>query len=243
MARTYTIQQLIHINERLVFYPRLKKFYISVLKDKPITVIDVGSNKGQSIDFFRKIDRKAVIYGFEPNEKLYQKLIKKYSPNPSVTIINKGISDTEGSLLFHENILDETSTFENLNYNSAYLKKKAKILGVTVEKIITKSYEVDVTTLSKFIELNPNKIFDVLKIDVEGHELQALKGLFTQTGGASQPVPIKFIQIESHNDDMYLTNNKHEIENLLSTNNFLPVAKIKHGFGDFHEIIYENKSL
>ena len=40
-----------------------------------------------------------------------------------------GCSDREGDLLFHENILDESSTFENINFNSKWLSRKAKILG------------------------------------------------------------------------------------------------------------------
>jgi FkbM family methyltransferase len=240
MLRTKIIQHLVHFNERLVFYPRLKKFYASALKGKDITVIDVGVNKGQSIDFFKSINKAAIIFGFEPNKKLYDGLLHKYGKDVSISIINKGISDIEGKLLFHENIMDETSTFEDLNYNSEYLKKKARVLGVAADKIIKGSYEVEVTTLQHFIDQKGNVFFDVLKIDVEGHELQSLKGLFTPNGVV---VPVRYIQIESHNDDMYLNNNHTKIEELLQANNFVPVAKIKHGFGDFHEIIYENKSL
>jgi hypothetical protein len=41
---------------------------------------------------------------------------------------------------------------------------------------------------------------------------------------------------------MYLNNNQHqEIENILFKNDFEKCITIKHGFGDFAEIIYENK--
>ena len=78
----------------------------------------------------------------------------------------------------------------------------------------------------------------MLKIDVEGHELQVLEGLFSN----GNQFKIRLIQLESHNDDMYLSNSKHEdIDQLLNKNGYLEIAKIKHGFGDFAEIIYENK--
>jgi hypothetical protein len=87
--------------------------------------------------------------------------------------------------------------------------------------------------------------FDVLKIDVEGHELQSLQGLFNNSIDiGSKTIPVRFIQIESHNDDMYVNRNQQQqIDKLLAENNFEAAAKIKHGFGDFYEIIYENKSL
>jgi hypothetical protein len=119
------------------------------------------------------------------------------------------------------------------------LEKKAKVLGVTKENIIVANYKVNVIRLVDFLKENPNKEYDVLKIDVEGHELQSLQGLFADE---TLILPIRFIQLESHNDDMYLSNNQHQdIEFILNKNGFKKVAEIKHGFGDFNEIIFENK--
>jgi FkbM family methyltransferase len=237
--RTRLIQIMIDVNERIVFYPALRKFYTAALKGKAIKVIDVGSNKGQSIEFFKSITDQIEIYGFEPNKKLFTKLADKYKTFKNIHLFNLGISSTNGKLVFHENVLDETSTFEQLNFDSEYLIKKAKILGVKKDQLIVDSYEVNVTTLDDFLKKHPNVLFDVLKIDVEGHELQALKGLFT---GTLKNHPVRFIQLESHNDDMYLHKSAADIIGLLTENGFHEVAKLKHGFGDFFEIIYENKT-
>ena len=238
--RTRIIQFLIDINERIFFYPRLYGFYSAQLKKKDITVIDVGSNKGQSIDFFCKINRKAVIFGFEPNRKLFLKLVEKYHSNPGIRLYNTGISNQCGQLVFHENILDETSTFQEINYESIYLAKKAKVLGVDKKELIVDSYNVDVTTLKVFLTEHPGIFFDVLKIDVEGHEFQSLQGLFDGNG---KELSVRYIQIESHNDDMYLNTSVKEIKELLNNNGFNEVARIKHGFGDFYEIVYENRHI
>jgi FkbM family methyltransferase len=238
--RTFIIQKLIHINEAIFFYPKLKKFYKENLTQNQIRVIDVGANKGQSVDFFLEINQKAVINSFEPNKKLFDLLQKKYKLNKNVIIHNFGLSNIKGELLFHENIMDETSTFEELNLDSKYLEKKAKILGVTKEKIIVDNYKVQVIRLVDFLNENKEIKFDVLKIDVEGHEFQCLQGLFIEN---IQPVSVRFIQLERHNDDMYLNNDQHnKIEELLLRNGFEKVVEIKHGFGDFAEIIYENKA-
>lgn len=237
--RTKIIQQLIHINEAIFFYPKLRKFYKENLKTQEVTILDVGANKGQSIDFFLDVNPNAKINAFEPNKKLFGYLEKKYKSKTNITLHNFGVSNIDGELEFHENILDETSTFEELNLDSKYLDKKAKVLGISKENIIVDSYKVSVIRLLDFLNENSNTFFDVLKIDVEGHELQCLEGLF---GIENKAVPIKYIQLESHNDDMYINNNQQEkIEELLMRNGFKRVAEIKHGFGDFTEIIYENK--
>jgi FkbM family methyltransferase len=236
--RTKIIQSLIHINEAIFFYPKLKKFYKDNLKNASVSILDVGANKGQSIDFFLGINPKAKITAFEPNKKLFQLLEEKYRNNSNIILNNLGVSNTNGELEFNENILDETSTFESLNLDSKYLEKKAKVLGVSKESIIVDKYKVAVISLSEFLKSNESSSFDVLKIDVEGHELPVLEGLFSN----ENQFKIRLIQLESHNDDMYLSNSKHEdIDQLLNKNGYFEIAKIKHGFGDFAEIIYENK--
>lgn len=238
--RTRIIQKLIHINELIFFYPSLKKQYKNLLPKNNLNIIDIGSNKGQSIDFFLKLNSDAIIHGFEPNKKLFNYLRRRYESNKKIRLYNLGISAVQGELMFNENILDETSTFEQLNYNSEYLKKKSKILGVDIDKIVVDSYMVKTVRLRDFLNDNPNVDFDVLKIDVEGHELQCLNGLFN---GLNTNIPIGLIQLESHNDDMYIKNNQQkEIESILNENGFYQIAQIKHGFGDFHEIIYKNKN-
>ena len=237
--RTKIIQSLIHINEAIFFYPKLKKFYKDNLKNASVSILDVGANKGQSIDFFLGINSSAKITAFEPNKKLFHFLEEKYQSNANINLNNLGVSNTNGELEFNENILDETSTFESLNLDSKYLEKKAKVLGVTKESIIVDKYKVAVITLAEFLKSNESSSFDVLKIDVEGHELPVLEGLFSN----GNQFKIRLIQLESHNDDMYLSNSKHEdIDQLLNKNGFFEIAKIKHGFGDFAEIIYEYKN-
>ncbi len=239
--RTNLIQTILQWNERVFFYTKLKAFYRKHLVNDNLTIVDVGSNKGQSIDFFLSLNPKCKIHGFEPNVELYRKLISKYSSKPQIEIYNEGVSSKSGKLLFHENIMNETSSFESLNYESKYLKRKAQILGVPVKNIIAKSYEVDVIALSTFFMNHPSIFVDVLKIDVEGHEYDCLLGLFQNKQKA---YPIKFLQIENHNDDMYLHNNKDAmIQELLKANGFEEMHKIKHAFGDFYEIIYLNTRL
>lgn len=239
-ARVKIVRKLIEINENIIFYPRLKRFYKKVFKDSTPFILDIGSNKGQSIDFFLNINKNCKIIGFEPNPKLYNFLITKYKNKDNIRIENMGVSDSVGKLMFNENILDETSSFEELDEDSTYLSTKSRVLGVDPKDIIVNQYEVDVTDMQSFIKKENISNIDLIKIDVEGHEYQCLQGLFSEQ---KMNTDIRFIQLESHNDDMY-KNKKlpEEIPNLLSSNGFVECQKIKHGFGDFYEVIYQNKN-
>jgi FkbM family methyltransferase len=234
--RIRLIQLLIEINEKIFFYPKLKSFY----KNVPINlnsqvILDVGANKGQSIDFFKSIYPNCEIYAFEPNPRLFIDLQKKYKHLINIHLINKGVSDVSGILELKETVLDETSTFEELNYDSNYLKMKSAILGVEPRDFVLKTHQVEVIKLSEFLQEYPLNDIHIIKIDTEGHELKCLMGLFSETNSTA----IKYIQLENHNDDMYLQNGDEQtISDLLIQYGYANCAKIKHGFGDFDELIY-----
>ncbi len=111
----------------------------------------------------------AQIYAFEPNPRLHAKLVAKYGNNKQIHLFANGISDHAGELELQETLMDETSTFESLNYNSDYLKMKSSILGVSPQEIVTKSHVVSVIRLCDFISDNQIVSIDILKIDTEGH--------------------------------------------------------------------------
>jgi FkbM family methyltransferase len=238
--RIKIVQLLIELNEQIFFYPKLKSYYrrrfpLTASSKRPLTIFDVGANKGQTIEFFLKINKNSIIYAFEPNPILYSKLIQKYAIHPNIHVFNLGVSNINGELELKETITDETSTFEEFNYDSKYLKLKADVLGVCKEKLIKKKYIVQVTRLDEFIiKKNINKI-DILKIDTEGHELKCLMGLFPV-----KSCEIDYIQLERHNDDMYSAFGELvKIEALLATFGYRSNSIIKHGFGDLDECIYE----
>jgi FkbM family methyltransferase len=235
LNRIQIIQFLLSINENIFFYPKLKKFYKKVIKVSNPVIIDVGANNGQTIRFFLHLFSNAIIYSFEPNPRLYKNLLIEFGGNNNIHIFNKGISEFNGKLVLNETVTDETSTFENLNYDSQYLKIKSKILGINAENMVTTKYDVEVITLDFFIQQMKLKKIDILKIDTEGHEMKCLLGLFKFNKHI-----IDYIQIEHHNDDMYqIAFNQNSFTDLLQKQDYKIVENIKHGFGDFKDLIYE----
>ncbi|HEX5001812.1 MAG TPA: FkbM family methyltransferase [Bacteroidia bacterium] len=235
--RVSLIKKLVDLNERMFFERKLLRFYRQELSACNV-VIDVGANKGQSIDFFLKLNPKCHIYALEPNPDLFRKLTAKYSGKENIHLFNLGISNRSGDKLFFENIFDYTSTFEDLNPDSEYLRKKARVLGVKPENIITRQYPVTVLTLTDFILTHVTDThIDILKIDTEGHEYYCLEGLFNEI----KKPGIDYIQIENHNDDMYKDRVSYEvIKKLMHINNYNEFEIVPHALGDFDEVVYKH---
>lgn len=237
------VRNVIEWNEKLIFNRRLKVFYQKFRAEDVKVIVDVGANIGQSIDFFTHLFPAANLHAFEPNPTLFERIKKKYANRGNIRLYQQGVSNQVGELTFHENVLHSTSSFEKVDLDSDYLKNKARVLGVQPTEIIADSYPVSVTTLAAFFERESIKRVDILKIDVEGHELACLQGLF---GGVNLPI-IRFIQLENHLDDMYTSNvgtiQEKPVDQLLKRYDYFPVAVIKHGFGDFEEVIYSQQGI
>lgn len=228
------IQWAIDLNEQILFYPRLRRYYQSTGIQSP-TILDVGSNKGQSIIFFRQLYQDARIFGFEPNRLLFQKLEKRWGSDPRILLYPMGVSDHVGELDLQITVTDETSTFEALNLSSEYLKMKARVLGVTPESMVVNRQRVRVLRLADFMHDQQLSRVDILKIDTEGHEYKCLNGLFI----GEIPWP-EYIQLEVHEDDMYVHREQlRQIPELLRSKGYRQDVVIPHGFGNFSEVIYK----
>ena len=83
------------------------------------------------------------------------------------------------------------------------------------------------------VELDVSEIF-LLKIDVEGAELNVLKG-------AKQTLKnkrIAYVQLENHRDDLR-DDNSMEIEKFLNSFGLIKSRQVKHSFGNYYEDIYK----
>lgn len=230
--RIKIIRFLIEINEFLFFYPKIRKFYRQLNKEGNFNLIfDVGTNKGQTIRVLKKINSNVRIFGFEPNRLHYKKLL--HSKIKNLFMYNYGCSDVNKKLLFNENILDESSTFEVVDINSKWLAKNAAILGKNKNELIKNTYYVKCIRLSDFILEESIKEIDLIKIDVEGHETNVLRGLFYKKSSS-----IKYIQLESHNDDLYARKKNNDIDKMMKENGYFLYQKFRHGFGNFSDLIY-----
>jgi len=193
--------------------------------------IDVGAHKGEFLSYILKL-KYFKIYCFEPQKKAFDKL-KIKAKNKRINIYNFGLGHKNQYLNFHVNKLSSTSTFSKYK-NTIYLKFKNYLLNSS--KNYLSRYPVKIKKLDNV--LKDEKIKDsFLKIDVEGFELNVLKG-------SKQTISkkVKFILIEKQFFQMYKNYSYNKIEEVLRQNNFRLIRRFNYPLLNFQDNLYIKKN-
>ena len=214
---------------------KVRYFFKKKFNQKLINVIDVGAHKGETIKFFLKNFNINKIYVFEPNQHLYQSLMKKFI-SQNIYIYNYGVGYQNEKKKLNISIDSSSSTINKINTNTNYYKRKKNFLTLGRKKsYFVDSQNIEIINLSEFLLQKENKI-DILKIDTEGYEFNILKGITLEDFKK-----IKFIYFEHHYDLMIDKGYKFsDINRLLKKNNFTLKYKLRMKFRKSFEYIYES---
>ena len=213
---------------------KICNFFKKKIKNKKITLIDVGGHKGETINLYSKNFTIDKIYSFEPNPFIYKNLKAKSSNN--VFTYNLGVGNEEKTEDLNIVVDSQSSTFNKISEQSKYFLLKKKLLLPFSKKKYSFKKPVKIIKLSNFIdEKNISKI-DILKIDTEGYEYKVLKGIKNDHFKL-----INFILLEHHYDNMIDKDYSFsDICNILKKNNFSLKFKSKMYFRKTFEYIFEN---
>ena len=149
-------------------------------------VIDVGANNGQFSLLINLLFPKIKITAFEPIKECCDKYKKIFSSNNNVTCINVALGNKKKNLdLYVTQDTDSSSLMMPYVCSSIFR-------GANLNKKIKVNLE---TGYSAFANLDLNDC--LLKIDVQGYELEVLKGLASKIG------LIKYIFIELSHIELY----------------------------------------
>ena len=154
-------------------YDALTKLIIEKRCKADSNCIDIGCHKGEILDIFLKFAKNGEHYAFEPIPVMYKMLVEKYK-NLNCLIYPTALSDKSG-----------ITTFNYVKSNPAYsglLKREYRNANENIEEI-----NVATDTLDNVIPCNI--LISIIKIDVEGAELQVLKGA-VETIKRSKPLII-----------------------------------------------------
>ena len=193
--------------------------------------IDVGAHKGEFLSYILSLNYKK-IYCFEPQKKIFKILYKNFKNKKNIQIFNLGLAHKNSKIIFYENKLTSTSTFST-SKNTTFSKIKNLILNSN--NSYTDKYPINVRTLDE-IFIN-KKIFNIfLKIDVEGFELNVLKG-----AKKTLSKKVKFILIERHFFQLYKGNSTEKVHLFLKKNNFKLIKRFTFPLLYFQDNLYEKK--
>jgi FkbM family methyltransferase len=136
--------------------------------------IDIGGNKGQSIESILLFKPAADVFTFEPNPLLAQKLKTRYRVQPNVRVIPKGLSDAVGTFsmfvpCYKRLACDELASLDRQAAESWI--NHDRVFGFDPANLRVSEVQCKVSMLDLF-HLSP--VF--IKVDVQGAEYNVLAG-------------------------------------------------------------------
>ena len=188
----------------------LKYIKASFKKGEPITVFDVGGNVGNYskslADFF---ENNAIIHAFEPSKNTFELFLENTSQVPNIISNNFGFGDVEKTLLLYTN--------SNGSGLASVYHRNLEHYGISMDM----QEEIKIATIDSYCKINNVERIHFLKLDIEGNELNALKGAREMM----KDNRIDFIQFEFggcnidsrtfFQDFFYLFNNKFNLYRIL----------------------------
>lgn len=157
---------------------------------KKILFIDCGCNYGFYSFYAASLSSKNIIYSIEASKKTSNEFLKNFNLNnfTNIKFFNNAISNIDGKLIsFNESINDWESSSIQTNFKVQ-----------SVETI--KSFKID--TLIK--DVNLDNYSTIIKLDIEGDELNALQGAFTIVKKTSPLIIMEFSK--------YIFNDKEKVK-------------------------------
>lgn len=187
------------------------KYLFLIIEPRQRTIrlaLDIGANVGQSSYAFRRIFPHAELHAFEPNPVIFQTLVKNLR-NYQIELHNVGLGQQKsiGHIYIPEyrNIL-----FTGLaSCNRVQAEKHMQKLNMF------KSHSSNFATLQQNIFIESGDFFelrpDLIKIDVEGFEVEVLQGL-TRTIEAFKPLIL--VECSDTHDQVSELLSKYSYQNL-----------------------------
>jgi FkbM family methyltransferase len=131
---------------------------------KATIIVDVGANTGIYSLIAACVNPAATIYSFEPVKRVYEKFLRNIEINSfSIQPFNEAVSDFDGTAVIYDQFTE--------HIYSVTVNKNLAAPNVLVNKV-----EVKTITLNTFIQNHQISNIDLIKIDVETHEPEVLRG-------------------------------------------------------------------
>lgn len=146
-------------------YPALSRVKLS----RKAVVFDIGAHTGYFAESVLAYRPHAQIYAFEPLPDAFQTLADRFNAYPNVTTENIAVGAHTGAADLIPRRFNEASSFLS---NGEVLERGVYGLDFSPSPSIS----VPVTTLRNYFTEHDLAKIDLLKLDVQGYELEVLRG-------------------------------------------------------------------
>ena len=211
-----------------------KRIFMYLKKLDIDKIIDIGAHKGEFLEKMLKIEKVNSFYAFEPQKDIFDILNKKFSKNDKITLVNYAVDKEIGNKKLQINKLSMTSSLAEVNEKSMYFKLK-NFLTRSKSNFVDE-YEVQTNTVDNiFKDVNLKKT--LLKIDVEGFEMNVVKG------SQMKLKEIPYILIENQFGNHYKNNNFNDIKDVLIKYNFVVLKRFIFPTMHYQDVLFKKTGL
>lgn len=136
-----------------------------LLRRAPTLAVDIGGNIGDYTAALRATFPALEIHTFEPSSTNVEKLKRRFASDPSITIVQRAVSNDSGlATLFSDSPGSGLGSLTKRNLDHVAVPFDAE---ETVRTVRFEDYWRDALA---------QRAIDLVKMDIEGHELAALQG-------------------------------------------------------------------
>lgn len=188
-------------------------------------VLDIGANNGEYCYFFQEVIKTTNIIAFEPIPRLYKRLQSLF---PAIKVFPVAISNSSGNSILHIPYIKHQKFETRAKLDLIHEQNETKLETIKVQK----------KTIDELFFHSSTKI-DFIKIDIEGHELQAIRGAKKVI---EKDYPILFVEIEKRHHPTDFNEVFQEICNLGYACFFMDKNEL-HGFSEFSIVKHQDLAL
>lgn len=151
-------------------------------------VLDIGANRGMFCTALAVFGGQIPIHAFEPLPALHAELGRRTKPFPQIELHKCGLGAVAGTADLHYGAFHEASSFLHMQQRHQELFPGSSPSAKTT---------VPISTLDHFMSAHPELQQVLVKLDVQGYEIEVMKGC-----AASLP-RIRAVLVELSFEDLY----------------------------------------
>ena len=200
------------------------------------TIFEIGARYGSESIQLKKTFVKSIVHSFECNPKTIDTCAKNLSTHDGIIFNNFGLGENKEKLPFYSYIKNNPGA-------SSLLKR------IDFDRTQILSGVIEIETLKNYVDNNNIQNIDILCMDVQGYELNVLKGAGCFIKNINyiimeEPKPIintKFLPENVHSKYINAPSSQ-EIKMFMNQNNFVEIERIPENSIE-DNVMYKNTLL